>query len=200
MSPQVIPGDRLQVQVHLFDVVDIIYPIFDFRTVAGQKEAINAVLALRRRNPADISDKNWIEHLAWSMIFGLDIDDQPAGWEYVEYFEEWLHWLRSSTNEDNLAKVNHNKYHNTVGTRVGGWKAFMTEQGYFGTCAPEVEVGDEIYIVPGCRLPLILRPAPEGSGARPLSEKVLVSWCFVNCLMHREEIKSAESLVEVLLC
>jgi hypothetical protein len=202
--PKVIPGDRLQVQVQLFDIVDITCPIFDFRTVAGQKEAINAVLALRQRYPADISDKSWIEHLSWSMILGLDIDVQPAGLEYVEYFEEWLQWLRSSTSEDDLTKIRHNKYYNTIGARVDGWQAFMTKKGFFGICAPEVEVKDEVYIVPGCRLPLILRPAPvrpapEGSGARPPSEKILMSWCFVNCLMHREEINYAESLDEVLL-
>ncbi len=199
VSPKAMSGDRLQVQVQLFDVVDIICPVFDFRTVATQRKAIIAVLALRSRIPSNISDKSWIEHLAFSLIFGLDIEDEPAGWEYVEYFEEWLQWLQSSTNENDLAKIGHNQYHNTVGTRVDGWKAFMTKGGFLGICAPEVEVGDEIHIVPGCRLPLILRPTEEDSGTRPISEKVLVSWCFVHCLMCGDEIASAESLADILL-
>jgi hypothetical protein len=58
--------------------------------------------------------------VAWSLIFGLDIDDDPAGPEYREYFKEWLKWLQSSSTQADLAKINSNKYQRTIRVRIDG--------------------------------------------------------------------------------
>ncbi len=137
--------------------------------------------------------------MADSFIYGLNIDDEPVGSEYNNDFIEWSQWLQSSTSQDDLNGITHNRYHRTCGMRVDDWNAFITKEGYFDIGPPDTLVGDKICIIPGCRFPLILRPVEKGSGAEPTVSYSLVSWCFLHDAMHGELADSNLATGEILL-
>jgi len=173
--------------------------VFKSWDVLHQQTVMQELLTLRpkfRRQP--LSEKEWLEMLAMSLIFGLDLDDQKAQEEeYREYFTEWLEWLVSSTSQADLAAIKHNKYHRTIGPRLDDWRAFLTADGFFGIGPPEVALGDMVCLVPGCRLPLVLRSLTDlDSGGDMMA---LIGWCFVEGIMDGEGIKFQEVLEKVLL-
>lgn len=133
----------------------------------GQKETVSTVLGLRLRLPATISDHAWLDRVMMTLIEGVDIDNAPLKtgtptWHmYRDDFTEWLEWLRLSSDEEDLPKIAHNEYHRTVGPCCDGEVAFMTRHGYLCVGTSEVLVGDVLCVVPGCRLPLVLRPSRE---------------------------------------
>lgn len=194
----IVPPNQLRLQVRVFDFVDVNCAKFNSFSVTEQKTAMEGVLLLKQRLPHDVSQESWLEIVAWSLILGLDIDDDPAGPEYREYFNEWLKWLQSSSTQADLAKINSNKYQRTIGMRIDGWKAFMTKRGSFCIGPPEVAVGDMICVVPGCRFPLILRSNKTGSDDESRSRYILVSWCFVQGIMQGEAMASGQ-ILDVLL-
>jgi hypothetical protein len=202
-QPSIVPPNQLRLQVKAFDIVDVTCPVFNSYYVGRQQVAVRAALAMRQRAPGDISEEAWKDVMATSMIFGLDVDDEPAGPEYRRYFEEWLQWLQSSTSQNDLDKISDNKIQQTIGPRIDGWKAFMTRRGSFCIGSPEVVIGDAIYAVPGCRLPLILRQDPEAdpeaSDTAPLAKKILLGWCYVHGLMDGKDMPPEQPTLDVLL-
>jgi hypothetical protein len=207
-APTRVGSDHIRLQVRPFDVVAVTCPIFDSTSVASQQTAIREVLGLRRMLPSEISDSAWMDLLATTLIFGLDIEDEPAGPEYREYFGEWLSWLQSSTSEEDLVRIRRNRYHRTIGPRIDGWKAYVTRRGFLCIGPPDVAVGDLICAVPGCRFPIVLRPEESqppatlgvaGPGFEALPDHVLISWCFVQGMMYGEALTQDQSLVEILI-
>jgi hypothetical protein len=194
----IVAPNQLRLQVRVFDSVDVSCAIFNSSSVTEQKTAMEGVLSLKQKLPSDVSQQSWLDVVAWSLIFGLDIEDDPAGPEYREYFNEWLEWLQSSSTEEDLAKINNNKYQRTIGIRIDGWKAFMTKRGSFCIGPPGVAVGDLVCVVPGCRFPLILRSNKIGSDNESHSRYILVSWCFVQGIMHGEAMELGHLLDVVL--
>jgi hypothetical protein len=188
------PPNRLRLQVRVFDAVAVDCPPFNSHSVPEQKAAVEQALSLKNRLPYDTSDDEWLQTVAWSLIFGLDIDDQPAGAEYLDYFSSWLEWLQSSSSQADLVKIQGNKYHRTVGPRIDSWKAFMTERGSFCIGPPKLEVGDIVCVVPGCRFPLLLRASRTLDEGASLPSYILVSWCFVQGIMKGEAVTSGEIL------
>jgi hypothetical protein len=197
--PTLVPPNQLRLQVKAFDTVEVTCATFNSYSVTDQQTAVREIFALRQRLPYEVSEELWIDMVASSLIFGLDIDDEPAGPEYREYFNEWLQWLQSSSTQEDLQKISSNKYHRTLGPRINGWKAFLTKQGFFCIGPPVVAAGDEICAVPGCRLPIIVRPDPQASVAEPLHQYILVNWCFVQGLMYGEAIAREQLIEDVLL-
>lgn len=61
-----------------------------------------------------------MEIVAWSLILGLDIDDEPAGPEYLKYFHDWVTWLELSSSQDDLENIKANPYQRTLGMRIDG--------------------------------------------------------------------------------
>jgi hypothetical protein len=197
--PTVVLPDQLRLQVKTFDTVEVTCTIFDSYSVTKLQTAIQEIFALRQRLPYEASEELWMDMIAQSLIFGLNIEDEPAGPEYREYFDEWLQWLQSSSSQENLERIRSNKYHRTLGPRVDGWKAFLTKRGFFGIGPPAVAAGDNICGVPGCRLPIIVRSDPKASDAEPLPEYILVSWCFLQGLMYGESIDPYQPTIDILL-
>jgi len=190
----IMPRNELRLQIRPYDLVEVTCPIFNSYSVTEQKTAIDAVLSLRQRVSAAVSHASWLEMMAESLIFGLNIDDERAGPEYRAYFREWLEWLQSSTTQADLEKIRSNEYQRAIGMRIDGWKAFLTEGGSFCIGPSEVTAGDLICIVPGCHFPLILRSSSTGSKEEPCSHYILVSWCFVYGIMHGEAMASGPIL------
>lgn len=45
--------------------------------------------------------------------------------------------------------------------RLDGWRWLSTDRGYLGRTHPQTQKGDEIVIVQGCTVPMVLRPCGE---------------------------------------
>ena len=210
ISPQVVmePSIALQVQIQLVDEVDAITPAFKSSSVLGQKETVNAVLDLRLRSPADASDETWMDRVMLTLIDGVDIDDAPLETgtpelqHYRDEFLKWLEWLRSSSCDEDLPDIAHNKYHRTLRTSHDGDVAFMTRHGYLCVGNAAVAAGDMLCVVPGCRIPLVLRPL-QGLKSSHCSTAtiacVLVGWCYADGLMFGEAANLNQALQSILL-
>jgi hypothetical protein len=77
-----------------------------------------------------------------------------------------------------------------------GRRIFVTKKGYFGIGPAELEEGDEIYILAGGKLPLVLRPLPKSR----LRAFELVGDCYVHGIMDGEAVSphgSGRESVEV---
>ncbi|KAL0944475.1 uncharacterized protein CTRU02_202362 [Colletotrichum truncatum] len=198
----------LRLRVKLIDVVVRTCPPFTSNSVVKQQAAMRDILALRHVLPKVISENEWNGVLATSLIMGLDIDDQPAGPEYREYFGEWLQWLLSSRSDADLQNIKGNRFQRTIGPRIDDWKACLTREGYLCMVPQAVEPGEVLCVVPGCRLPILLRsvrPAHGGSGdprapeEKELNEYILVSWCFAQGLMYGESPAQRKPATEIFL-
>lgn len=49
-----------------------------------------------------MTEEEWLEMVWPSLTFVVNIDDEPVGLEPRQYFGEWLAWLLSSSNDDDL--------------------------------------------------------------------------------------------------
>ncbi|KAF5679195.1 heterokaryon incompatibility protein het-6 [Fusarium heterosporum] len=211
ISPQIDAGSpqRLRLQAKSIDPIDELCPPFASWIVKQQKAAVDAVLALRTRLADGFTSEAWMDKLAESLIMGLDIDDEPLrvgmeGWkDYRQYFDEWLGWIQSSSRQKDLRKIESNKYHRTIRPRIDTMKTFATSRGLFGIGPEPIQKGDIVFAVPGCRVPLMLRPDPtvtaDGTGASPMQTWSLVSWCFVEGLMFGKAENLDIPLEEVVL-
>jgi hypothetical protein len=75
-------------------------------------------------------------------------------------------------------------YHSGFREACLGRRFFITKKGYFGIGPAELEEGDEIYILAGGKVPLVLRPSPE---SQPNTFE-LVGDCYVHGVMDGEAV------------
>jgi hypothetical protein len=75
-------------------------------------------------------------------------------------------------------------YHSGFREACLGRRFFVTKKGYFGVGPAELEEGDEIYILAGGKVPLVLRPLPE---SQPNTFE-LVGDCYVHGVMDGEAV------------
>lgn len=75
-------------------------------------------------------------------------------------------------------------YHTVFRAACSGRRFFVTKKGYFGIGPAELEEGDEIYILAGGKVPLVLRPLPE---SQPNTFE-LVGDCYVHGVMDGEAV------------
>ncbi|KAF5622341.1 heterokaryon incompatibility het-6 [Fusarium sp. NRRL 52700] len=200
---------RLRLHVKPVDTIDVICPPFASWVVEQQRAAVKSVLALRSRLAGNLSTEAWMDRLAESLIMGLDIDDNPLrvdmpGWdEHRRHFDEWLQWVQSSSRQKDLQRIETNKYHRIIRPRIDTMKAFATSRGFFGIGPEPTMEGDIVCTVPGCRVPLVLRPDPltaaEEMGSPSVQTWTLVSWCYVDGLMFGEGMDADKSVEEILL-
>ncbi|KAF5233963.1 hypothetical protein FANTH_12360 [Fusarium anthophilum] len=200
---------RLRLHVKPVDTIDVICPPFASWVVGQQRAAVKSVLALRSRLAGNLSREAWMDRLAESLIMGLDIDDNPLrvdmpGWdEHRRYFNEWLQWVQSSSRQKDLHRIESNKYHRIIRPRIDTMKAFATSRGFFGIGPEPTMEGDVVCTVPGCRVPLVLRPdsltGVEAMRSPSMQTWTLVSWCYVDGLMFGEAIDLDNPIEEIIL-
>jgi hypothetical protein len=190
---------RLRLQAKLIDEVAVVSPEFTSWSVEGQQKAMQVVWDWRRRISSPISDEAWMERVMSTLIVGIDIDDEPLVtgtplWEeYKSEFSEWLDWLWSSSSEEDLEKITHNRYHRTIGPCIDEHVACMTSQGMLCVGMGATVAGDVVCTVPGCRIPLIMRREEVTSSWR------LIGWCFADGLMFGEAATLERPIEEILL-
>ncbi|CAG9975229.1 unnamed protein product [Clonostachys byssicola] len=208
VSPKIEAPLRLRLQIRPIDAVAIVCPPFNSESVADQQAAFKAIRALRLRVPGNISEDEWMDGLFSTLIWGLDIDDRPleSGEQWTtcwKHFKDWLKWLQLSSCEEDLHKIRRNEYHRAMGVRIDTWMAFMTHRGDFCIGPAAIEVGDIVCIVPGCRLPLVLRAkstvSDEGTSRLSALTRVLVGCCYVERLMFGKAAELERPLEEVFL-
>ncbi|KAH9883692.1 HET-domain-containing protein [Xylariomycetidae sp. FL2044] len=176
--------DRLGIRAIFLGTVGVVCPKFNVSSVLEQQETMRQVLKLKEKQQLPgVPRPTWLRDLAVDLSLGLDADDA------AEHFEEWLDWLHSSTSQADLARIRHHAYHRVLDVRVDGWRAFGTlSNNLFCIGPPETEVGDLVCLVPGCRLPLLVRcktgPA-DGEGTD--GDFLLVSWCYVSGQMISDD-------------
>ena len=200
-SPAVVSLFGLELLVKPVGRVARTLPVFTSWDVLHQQVVIRDLVGLRTSFRLPLSERDWLNLLAMSLIYGLDIDDQPAQEEeYRQYFDEWYQWLMSSTSQSDLPRIKHNKFYRVIVPRLDGWKAFVSEKGFFGIGPPDVEVGDALCVAPGCRLPLVLRPVAAASNGTLSSDADmhLISWCYMQGMMDGEA--AAEEYVLSRVC
>ncbi|VUC33477.1 unnamed protein product [Clonostachys rosea] len=71
-------------------------------------------------------------------------------------------------------------------------KVFLTEEGYLGIATREILKQDEIFILPGSPVPIVLRPTNLPSSTRPQDTRYkVVGDCFIHGFMDGEVIKGS---------
>ncbi|PTB78820.1 HET-domain-containing protein [Trichoderma longibrachiatum ATCC 18648] len=77
---------------------------------------------------------------------------------------------------------------------------FVTDNGYIGLGPPNVRPGQELWIVGGCRVPVVLNPLPKASEQESDASLTFHSECFVYGIMRGEAVEGREDqVVEILL-
>lgn len=74
-----------------------------------------------------------------------------------------------SANETYKIIANANELIGTIRSFCGGRRLFISKGGYIGLCPPFTKKDDQIYLVPGVHVPLLLRP--HGDHTSPLQTK-----------------------------
>lgn len=77
---------------------------------------------------------------------------------------------------------------------------FITEDGHIGLASPNVRPGQELWILGGCRWPVILNPLPKVSDQESDVSLTFHSECFVYGIMKGEAVEGREDqVIEILL-
>jgi Heterokaryon incompatibility protein (HET) len=69
-------------------------------------------------------------------------------------------------------------------------RLFRTEKNYLGIAAESIEAGDEVWVLAGAAVPLILRPAENGHG-----ERKVIGEAYIHGIMNGEVVKEADTKV-----
>jgi hypothetical protein len=94
-------------------------------------------------------------------------------------------------------------------SKLPGRRLFLTEKGYMGFSEGGVEVGDAVYLLPGCSMPLILRETgshvTSGAvcGGQPLQDRAvntLVGAVYIYGAMNGELVESVSQEALGLVC
>lgn len=184
---------------------------FVFDDIHDLRLCMNSVMGLWRfitlqSTKPDQRRRMWRDQVVESMLFGLNIDDDPITGEERSSFDEWLRTISGEETEATSARLDENVFHRTAYVRIDGWRAGLTRQGNLVLGPDMLEIGDRICTVPGCRFPLALREHKESvtSGDEVVMRRSnldceLISWCYVNGWMHGERSGSGGDVKEFVL-
>jgi hypothetical protein len=89
----------------------------------------------------------------------FEADDRRATAEDYEVARNWLEWF--ATDDPFSTDEKHDLANQVATSSVSQRKFFIISNGSLGLGPPEMQVGDEIWIVHGGRMPLIFRPKEE---------------------------------------
>ncbi|KXJ89459.1 heterokaryon incompatibility protein-domain-containing protein [Microdochium bolleyi] len=210
------PG-RIAVVGRVLDEITHVFAPFDvFGDLGAHRGLVTAVIDAWRSTRCSSREEH-MDKLAFDLVLGLDPGESRLGPEAIDWFRDYLGWLDaqaaaaaaaaaaacgSGAGEGDGPAPTHD-YHQHLTTMVGGWRVLITRTGLLGIAPPAVEEGDFAVIVPGCRLPLVIRDAErvettgerldtlpseshERGGAYAGRTWTLVGWCYVRDAMRAE--------------
>jgi hypothetical protein len=110
-----------------------------------------------------------------------------AGNEWVKYDPSWR--IENETNSQ-AAEA----YYVSVAMRTGGRRAFCTDKGGLGIGPSSAKHGDVIAVLPGGRVPFILRQSTHKS-----NEFLIIGECYVNDSMEGRAMDSSVGATDIVL-
>lgn len=128
---------------------------------------------------------NWL--YVWHHILTADIYSREI--PKINTFEVFMGWwsLVENAQTNQIAEnFELSKLDELIKIATGCRAIFVTEKGYVGLGAPEV--GDEIWVPLGSKLPLVFRPDSDSSN------HLLIGDCFVHGIMHGEAMADLETM------
>ena len=93
-------------------------------------------------------------------------------------------------------------YNDIMGMSAGilqGSTLFYTKNGYIGLGRGPVCAGDHIYIIPGCRTPMLLRPGFPAGHDRTDPFYLIVGFCFIHGMMDGEGVGKEADLESMMV-
>jgi hypothetical protein len=81
----------------------------------------------------------------------------------------------------------------TVHTATYNYCFFVTEKGYFGLGNPDTQVGDQVWVLIGGKVPFVLRPVVDDDGTSSFDNSFqLVSDCYLHGIMDGEAMADGD--------
>ncbi|KAJ4986049.1 hypothetical protein SVAN01_08422 [Stagonosporopsis vannaccii] len=131
------------------------------------------------------------EHSRWLSFWRtVAADVLPGTHPYWKRFSEvdmasYMEWVHTTFTVRGLfSKASlHETYAEAIITAIYGRSFFISRLGKFGLCFPSAQSGDEIWIVTGSRVPLVLRRSQKGHR--------LIGECYLDGAMYGEAATSS---------
>lgn len=130
-------------------------------------------------------------------LHGVYLNPFPSDSELIAYF---ICWCRGSVLFDRLQKLgirevtssgwNHKSTFVAM-RRLLSCQPFITEQGYFGLAREGCQIGDEVWVVGGCSVPILLSPSSDRTSDREVRGEV-----FIDGFMFGERLEGMEGKVQ----
>jgi hypothetical protein len=108
------------------------------------------------------------------------------------------HWCSGSTLGEQLEQrgLGRNSAGRANGTkrfmkmkRLMSWEPFVTEQGYIGLAREKCSVGDEIWIIGGCSVPILLSPKTESLSHHEVRGETFLDGFMFGEIMSTERVE-----------
>ena len=128
-------------------------------------------------------------------LHGIYLEPLPSPNELLEMFHRWC---SGSTLGEQLEKrgLGRNSAGRTNGTkklmsmkRLTSWEPFVTEQGYIGLARENCSVGDEIWIIGGCSVPILLSPKAESPSHHEVRGETFLDGFMFGEIMSTERVE-----------
>jgi Heterokaryon incompatibility protein (HET) len=190
---------RLQLEGRLVDSIRTIC-----RPVSGRKWTDTRPVLLEwldaARLPTDLAETEASSRLDrrcgfWrTMLADILVDYDPQTHVLVrrrstaadmKFFEDWLSWVVNDQRDLDSAVISANW------TAIYGRAFFITEQDYMGLCYPTAQVGDEVWILHGGRVPFVLRPRDSESDMDRARCRTFIGDCFMDGFMDGEAVNDS---------
>jgi hypothetical protein len=158
---QIYHDRTLQLRGMNYDTIQHIGVVCD--TAPANSWLLEAVKWIKERLPSQSSS---IEEQILNVLLNdcfltndFEADERRATAEDYEVARNWLEWF--ANDEPFPTDERHDLANHIATSSISQRKFFITSNGSLGLGPPEMQVGDEVWIVHGGRMPLIFRPNEE---------------------------------------
>jgi hypothetical protein len=129
-------------------------------------------------------------------LLGVYLDPLPSPQEIPEMFYRWCSGttLGKKLEQQGLGRKSASQGSSqkafTRMKRLMCWEPFVTKQGYIGLAREHCSVGDEIWIIGGCSVPILLSPKTENPSHYEVRGEVFLDGFMFGEKMGTEHIGS----------
>ncbi|KAI1764554.1 hypothetical protein GGR53DRAFT_493438 [Hypoxylon sp. FL1150] len=168
-------------------------PVYDGHE--GVKEAIWEVLTYGRSTKAELAVKAWLLDIPYFDGHGAEqpildalnrfqqcnLDFVVDGRRLASYFPQWTDRYETSPDDPDLYRILAVTMVPLICQRF-----IITRKGYIGFVSRSAKAGDQVFILKGCNVPLILRPRDDNTYH-------MVGEGYISGLMNGEAVKGLEA-------
>ncbi|KAH6675115.1 heterokaryon incompatibility protein-domain-containing protein [Halenospora varia] len=141
-------------------------------------------------------DANQIETFARTIsLLGIYLEPLPSPNELLEMFHRWFSGsaLGEQLEQHGLGRNSAGQANGTKRfmrmNRLMSWEPFVTEQGYIGLAREKCSVGDEIWIIGGCNVPILLSPKAESPSHYEVRGEIFLDGFMFGEIMSTERVE-----------